>query len=210
MADRTRTPPRPENALNESAQINADMDFLLFIDRLKEVERQNSLVSSQRRERTAEHSWHVAIAALCLQAYAAEPIDIGRAVQLAIVHDLPEVVVGDTFVYGAEIDTRQEREAPAMKALTSTRAGSAGPEIMRAWQDYEYERTPEGRFVMAVDVLLPIFINLATGSNSSWARHGVTASEVRKRVDRVRAAVPLLAHHADQAIDKAVARGLLR
>lgn len=207
------TDQRPRRSPDDSqrrAEVGDSVAFLLFIDKLKEVTRQNALVSGKRRERTAEHSWHVAMAALCLYPYASEEIVLGRALQLAIVHDLPETVVGDTFVYGSGADSRRTREQPAMESLTARPRSGVGSELMQAWQDYEYELTPEGRFVMALDVLLPVFINLAAGPRSSWARHRVSADDVRKRIERVRSRIPLLADSALEAIDEAVAKGFLR
>jgi putative hydrolase of HD superfamily len=184
--------------------------FLLSVDGLKQVERQTPLVSGQRRERTAEHSWHLAVAVLCLHEYASDQLDLGRALELAIIHDLPELAVGDTFVFGANAESRRAREEPALKAMLSRQAGRAGVEIMEAWREYEYGTSVEGRFVMALDVLLPIFINLAAGRQSSWAKHQVLATDVRKRIDSVRQSTPLLAELADNAIDEAVTMGLLR
>lgn len=203
-------PRRPQDGSNSHAEVSETVDFLLFIDRLKEVTRESALVSGKRREQTAEHSWHVAMAVLSLYQYAGEEIALGRALELAIVHDLPEAVVGDTFAYSPDAGSRRAKEEPAMQTLANRLGGHAGAELINAWQDYEYERTPEGRFVMAIDVLLPIFINLATGPRSSWVRHHIRASDVRSRVERVREAIPLLADLAFQAIDEAAAVGLLR
>jgi 5'-deoxynucleotidase YfbR-like HD superfamily hydrolase len=201
----------PEEAGDaDGTSIEDTVQFLLFMDRLKTVCRQTPLVNGLRKERTAEHSWHVAIAALCLYKYSSDPIDLGRALQLAVVHDLPEALVGDTFVYGSQCDTRRSREEPAMLKLANMSGTHAGPDILEAWRDYEYEQSPEGRFIMAIDVLLPIFVNLAAGRRSSWFRNQVAASEVQKRVERVRPAMPLLADVAQQAIKDATAAGLLR
>lgn len=202
---------RPDNTNSmDSASIENTVQFILFMDRLKTVCRQTPLVNGLRKERTAEHSWHVAIAALCLYRYSSDPIDLGRALQLAVVHDLPEALVGDTFVYGSRSDTRRSREEPAMLELANMSGPHAGPDILEAWRDYEYEQSPEGRFIMAIDVLLPIFVNLAAGRRSSWFRNQVAASEVQKRIERVRPAIPLLADIAQQAIEDATAAGLLR
>jgi putative hydrolases of HD superfamily len=189
--------------------VNA-LDFILSVDTLKEVRRRNPLVSGHRRERTAEHCWHVALAAICLHRYAAEDVDLGRAVQLAVIHDLPEAVVGDTFVYGGLVDGRRQREEDGMRMLVGKLAEPDAEEVMRVWREYEYEATAEGRFVMAIDVLLPIFINYAAGRDSSWCKHRIVADEVRKRVGRVESAMPNVAAMALDLIDDAVRRGLLR
>ncbi len=200
----------PPDHADDAGTIEDTIDFILSVDRLKQVRRRNPLVDGQRRERTAEHCWHVALAAICLHRYAAEPVDLGRAVQLAVVHDLPETVVGDTFVYGGRVDGRRGREESGMRVLVGDLAGEVADTVMGAWREYEYETSAEGRFVMAIDVLLPIFMNFMAGNDSSWCRYRVRADDVRERVGRVAAALPALAETARRVIDEAVTQGLLR
>src|SRR4029078_11423316 len=84
-------------------------------DKLKGVERRNRLADGSRRENTAEHSWHLGIAALVLAPFAAEPIDQGTAVAMALVHDIVEIDAGDTFAYdeaeGAATEEASEQAA---------------------------------------------------------------------------------------------------
>ena len=82
-------------------------------DQLKSVERRNRLADGIRRENTAEHSWHLGIAALVLAPFASEPVDVGTAVAMALVHDIVEIDAGDTFAY----DDAEERprSRPARK-----------------------------------------------------------------------------------------------
>ena len=63
--------------------VQATLQFFLEVDRLKEVERQNRLTTGSRRENTAEHSWHLGIAAMIMAPFAAEPIDLATAVCMA-------------------------------------------------------------------------------------------------------------------------------
>ena len=193
----------------DSALAESDLEFVLMIDALKQVVRQNPIASGERRERTAEHSWHVAIAAICLHKHATEEIDLDKAVRLAVIHDLPEVLVGDTFVYGRQAATRRAREQCAVDDLVGQLSGNAGELVRESWTEYEYESTPEGRYVMALDVILPVFLNLAAGRNSSWYKHNVSASDVRKRILHIQAAVPRLAEAAMRAIDSGARQGLL-
>ena len=73
--------------------------FFMEVDRLKGVERRNWLADASRRENTAEHSWHLGIAAMVMAPFATETFDLGRAVQMALVHDIVEIDAGDTFAY---------------------------------------------------------------------------------------------------------------
>ncbi len=74
------------------AELPEEMRFLLEVEDLKEIERQNPLAKGDRRERVAEHSWHVAVAAILLQDFSdeSEAVDLGRAALLAVAHDVVE------------------------------------------------------------------------------------------------------------------------
>jgi putative hydrolases of HD superfamily len=185
------------------------LDFVLEMDRLKEVERRNPIADGSRRERTAEHCWYVALAVIAFRKYAAERVDVGRAAILAIVHDVPEVRVGDTFAYGPLEPGRRQRESRAMEELLSGIPADEATGFHTAWTEYEYSKTPEGRYVYALDSLLPVFLNLAGGSQSSWVCNRVSARVVRERIDKVRRTIPELAGHADRAVDEGVRLGYL-
>lgn len=199
-ADRSRG-----NVLSELHSI------LLEMDRLKQVVRQNPIASGARRETTAEHSWHLALSVVLFSRFAAESVDINQAVLLAIVHDIPEVFVGDTFVYSPRINLRHRNEVAAMKALvTQHRELHEIGTIVEKWNEYESCLSPEGRFVMAMDVLLPVFLNFANVEHSSWLRHGVTDDQVRSRIEGVREYCPDVAEFAMRIVDQAVNQGALR
>jgi putative hydrolases of HD superfamily len=193
----------------ESHDARALLSFLLRVDGLKEVTRRNSIADGSRRERTAEHCWHVAMGCLLFSRYAAEHINVERCVTLAVMHDLPELTVGDTFVYGSGEAGRRSRELEAISGLMEYLPEHEADLLEQAWRDYEFADTAEGRYVLAIDVLLPIFLNLETGRQSSWHIYKVKAAAVRQRIDRVRATIPELAAIADLAVDTAVAEGFL-
>ncbi len=162
--------------------IAAALAFFMEADRLKGVERQNRLADGSRRENTAEHSWHLGIAALVLAPFATEPIDVGVAVAMALVHDIVEIDAGDTFAYD-EADaaaTKQAREEAAADRLFGLLPVPTGRRFRELWDEYERGDTPEARFVMAIDRLAPMMLNLAEGA-STWREHGITRSRVIAR-----------------------------
>jgi putative hydrolase of HD superfamily len=162
--------------------IAAALAFFMEADRLKGIERQNRLADGSRRENTAEHSWHLGIAALVLAPYATEPIDLGVAVAMALVHDIVEIDAGDTFAYD-EADgaaTKQAREEAAADRLFGLLPAATGRRFRELWDEYERGDTPEARFVMAIDRLAPMMLNLAEGA-STWREHGITRSRVIAR-----------------------------
>ena len=113
--------------LNEHASaLDRQLSFIVEIDRLKGVLRQNSLADGSRRENSAEHSWHVALLALVLAEYAAALIDVAHAVCMLLIHDLVEIDAGDTFAYDAQgISTQRQREQAACKRIFDYEIGRA-------------------------------------------------------------------------------------
>jgi putative hydrolase of HD superfamily len=184
-------------------------DFALFVDRLKDVERQNPLSAGVRRERVAEHSWHVAIGVMLFHHIAPEPFDVGRAVQMALLHDLAEAYVGDAFAFGENIVGHNDREHAAMERLRAEKSSPAIQAIVDLWDEYEAQATPEARFVKAMDVYLPISLNHANMDESSWKAHTVAAEQVRRRLLGVRTTLGELAARCDAWIDDANEKGYL-
>jgi putative hydrolase of HD superfamily len=154
-------------------------------DLLKGVERQNRLADGTRRENTAEHSWHLGIAVLVLAPFTTEPVDLATALAMALVHDIVEIDAGDTFAYD-EADaaaTKVAREEAAADRLFAMLPADTGTRFRQLWDEYERGDTPEARFVMAVDRLAPMMLNLAEGA-STWREHGITRSRVVARNGR--------------------------
>ena len=149
---------------------------------MKGVERRNWLADGSRRENTAEHSWHIGVAALVFAPFAAEPVDVGRSVAMALAHDIVEIDAGDTFAYdeGDDAASKEAREQEAATRLFGLLPPAPGACMRELWDEYERGDTPEARFVMALDRMAPMLLNMAEGG-STWAEHGITRDRI---VDR--------------------------
>jgi putative hydrolase of HD superfamily len=118
------------------------IDFLLEIDKLKTVLRRTKLLNEDRRENSAEHSWHLALAAMILAEYANEKIDVAHVTKLLLIHDLVEVYSGDTFHYHKEADeTLSARELEAAKKIFGLLPQDQGKELLSLWMEFDHQRT---------------------------------------------------------------------
>jgi putative hydrolase of HD superfamily len=164
-----------------TSELRAVLDFFLELDRLKSVERRNHLADGSRRENTAEHSWHLAMAAVVLAPFAAEPVDRHRAVLMALAHDIVEIDAGDTFAYDTvgEAD-KEQREQAAADRLFGMLPEPLGGQLRELWDEYEAGTTAEARFVMGIDRMAPMLLNLAEGG-TTWREHGIDADRVEAR-----------------------------
>lgn len=185
--------------------LGATVDFLLEIDKLKRVERRNRLTDGSRRENTAEHSWHLGIAVAALAPFAPQPIDVARAMTMALVHDIVEIDAGDTFAYDEHLaETKASLEHAAADRLYSLLPPTMGAYLRGLWDEYEAGETDEAKFVMAIDRMTPMLINTAEGG-TAWREAGITRARVEARNRRfVEAGLPslwpLLADRLDRSV----------
>jgi len=118
--------------------------------KLKAVARAGWLrVGVERPESVAAHTW-----GLCWLVCALCPPELDRGVALAIatVHDLAEARVGDLTPFDrVDKAEKRRREADALRAMLAPLPAAA--ELEARWWDYELGRTPEGRWVKALDKL---------------------------------------------------------
>ena len=190
--------------------VQATLQFFLEVDRLKEVERQNRLTTGSRRENTAEHSWHLGIAAMIMAPFAAEPIDLATAVCMALVHDIVEIDAGDTFAYSQsaeELVSKEAREIAAADRLFGLLPAAMGARFRDLWDTYERGDTPEARYVMAVDRMAPMLLNTVEGG-TTWREHGITRDRVIQRNGpHIEPALPAVWARALAMLDEATAAG---
>lgn len=193
----------PADDLTTTDDLASVLEFFMELDRLKGVERRNWLADGSRRENTAEHSWHLGMAVLVLAGFANEPVGIGRAVAMALTHDIVEIDAGDTFAYdeGHNADSKQVREEAAADRLFGLLPADLGAHLRGLWDEYERGDSAEARLVMAVDRMAPMLLNLAEGA-TTWREHGITRERVieRNRV-HIEAVLPDVWQHALRRLD---------
>jgi len=185
------------------------LSFFMEVDRLKGIERRNWLADGSRRENTAEHSWHLGIAAMIMTSLATEDVDVGKAVCMALVHDIVEIDAGDTFAYDTSelADTKRAREEAAADRLFGLLPVALGEHFRALWDEYEAGDTPEARYVMAVDRMAPMLLNLAEGG-SAWREYGITRARVIARNGvHIEPVLPAMWALALDQLDRATAEG---
>jgi putative hydrolases of HD superfamily len=97
-------------------------------------------------ESVAAHSWGMALLAL---ARCPAALDRLAVLELCLVHDLPEALVGDITPHdGVPRAEKYRREAEAAADLFAD-----SPALLRRWHEYADQRTPEARWVRQLDKL---------------------------------------------------------
>ncbi len=190
-------------------RLDQQIHFLLELDKLKNVLRQTYLIAAERRENSAEHSWHLAVAAMILADYANAPVDQLRVLKLLLIHDIIEIDAGDTYCFDdSNAVTKEQRERQAADRLFQLLPTDQAQEIHRLWDEFAAGQTPESQFAIALDRLLPLLHNLYTEGQVWKAKH-ITSDRELARSAPIRDGSEALWDLACAVIAEAVARGYL-
>lgn len=184
--------------------------FLMEIDKLKLVERRTKIIGHGRPENSAEHSWHFAVAAMSFAPFAPQEVNISRVVQMALLHDIVEIDVGDILVYDlAAREAVAEQEAAAAVRLFGLLPPPLSAQFLSLWQEYEAGKTADSRFAGALDRILPILQNLHN-EGQSWRENNISLEQVLSRNALVGESWPELWQHVVSHLYGAQEKGWLR
>uniref|UniRef100_A0A1W7RGX7 5'-deoxynucleotidase HDDC2 n=1 Tax=Agkistrodon contortrix contortrix TaxID=8713 RepID=A0A1W7RGX7_AGKCO len=126
------------------------LQFLKLVGQLKRVPRTGWVYRKVNNpESVSDHMYRMAIMAMVTED---KTLNKDRCIQLALVHDMAECIVGDIAPadnISKEEKHRQEKEA--MKHLTRFLSEDVGKEIYELWEEYECQFTAEAKFVKQLD-----------------------------------------------------------
>jgi putative hydrolase of HD superfamily len=193
------------------ARLARQIEFLAEADKLKTIVRRTPLGDQSRLENSAEHSWHVALAAIALREYAPE-VDLQRVLELITVHDLVEIDAGDTFAYdpdGRVHVTKAERERAAADRVFGLLPRDQAARLRERWEEFEAMESAEARYANALDRLQALLQNMNAGGGS-WSTYGVSRAQVLARMAPVEVTLPDVWPFVLDVIDRFCAEGAIR
>ena len=191
-------------------RLKKQLDFILEIDKEKNIFRQTHLSGHGRNENDAEHAWHMALMAYLLREYSNEPVDITRVMLMCLIHDVVEIDAGDTYAYDPEgLKTQKAREDAAKERIYSLLPPDQKEELTALFDEFEACETAESRFAHAMDNLQPLMLNNSNGG-SDWREHGVCAEQVYGRQTKTRQGSETLFEVTDHIIQANIAAGNIK
>jgi putative hydrolase of HD superfamily len=184
--------------------------FLVEADKLKAIARRTPLVDGSRLENSAEHSWHLVLAAMIMRQYADGHVDLLRVLEMVAVHDLVEIDAGDTFAYDvAGQVTKAEREVAAAGRIFGLLPADQREYVTSLWEEFEAQDSRASRFANALDRLQPLLQNACAGGGS-WRAHSLHRDQVLQRMSPIEVAMPDIWPLVIDVIDAFCASGLIR
>ncbi|MEF2851605.1 MAG: HD domain-containing protein [Lachnospiraceae bacterium] len=191
-------------------RLKKQMDFILEIDKEKNIRRQTLISDASRQETDAEHAWHLAVMCALLSEYSNEKIDVAHTMLMVLMHDLVEIDAGDTYAYDEEGNkSKAERELKAADRIYNLLPLDQAKMARELWDEFEAMDTPEARFANTLDKIQPVFLNDAAGG-ISWTRHGVYIDQILKRDARVHEGSEELWKYTKKILDKNVENGNIK
>lgn len=193
-----------------NGRLKKQLDFMLELDKMKNIYRQTYVLHEDRKENDAEHSWHLAILAFMLEEYAAEPIDTLKVIKMVLLHDVVEIDAGDTYLYDEEgYKSKAEREEKAAQRIFGLLPDDQRDEYYALWREFEDDITYESRFASILDRMQPLLLNYTKGG-IAWKDHGVHKEQVLSRNRPYFDASHELAEVIESVIEDATAKGWLK
>jgi len=188
--------------------MNLEHAAILELDKLKGVLRATILSDGTRRENTAEHSWHIAMALLALQPYMPEGVNVDHAIRMALSHDVCEIGAGDVPAYSSKRGQETADEERYIEYFKQS-FGKFGSEVSALWHEYNEQKTAESQWVKLADRILPFMLNLAT-EGRIWKQRDICRSQVLNLNLPVKKACPAVYEWMEARVEEAVNSGWLR
>lgn len=193
-----------------SERLKKQLEFMLELDKMKNLYRQTYVLHEDRKENDAEHSWHIAVMAFLLQEYANSETDIFKVIKMLLIHDVVEIYAGDTYCYDEKANsTKAEREENSAQKVFGLLPENQKQEFYGLWREFEDANTNEAKFAGVLDKLQPILLNYSK-SGISWKEHGVYGKQVSARNKNTSDISAELAEVINLVIEDAVKKGWLK
>ncbi len=195
-----------ENTKNYQEMIK-DIEFIVEIDKAKNILRQTYLTDAKRKENDAEHSWHLAVMATVLSNYANEKIDIVKVMIMVLLHDIIEIDAGDTYAYDEKAHEQKKiKEEKAADRIYGLLSKEKAKRYRQIWDEFEERKTPEAIFANTLDKIQPILLNNAS-MGRSWVEHQVKKSQIINRNENTKDGSFMLWDYCEKLIEENVKKG---
>ena len=131
------------------------LEIILECNELKAIPRMGWRVRGVRDgESVAEHSYAVALIAMLVADRLDIDIDREKLLKIALVHDLPEHMLGDIHAPATRLLGEDVKEAAELRIIERLFTGlEDGSEYVDLWKEFADRSSVEGKLVRAIDKL---------------------------------------------------------
>ena len=189
------------------SDLNQIVGFIKEIEKLKSVTRFNRTLDG-RFENSAEHSWQSAIAAMILQDYYPEKLNMEKVISMLLIHDLGEIYAGDTWVFDDEKKLHaHDRELTSIEKTMSFLPEATYVNMKNSWLEFEKGQSPEARYARVIDALVPL-INHLEVSEVNYNPDHIRSEMVLEKKKFIKSESKELWKLTEELIQESVEKGL--
>lgn len=164
-------------------------NFLTIAEGLKKLERYKGFVYwrdysfPQRYESVADHSWRLALLVIVVQKKLTQKLNIDKALKMALVHDIPEIIAGDASPLGESgtgadshsfneeiAEERFQRECEAAQKIFFP-LGKDGKELYELWLECDKKESFEAKVVKGLDKIEALLQILSWTDGRMFKKH---------------------------------------
>jgi len=183
------------------------MEFIVEIDKLKNIIRKSQHFHNNRYENDAEHSWHIALMAVVLSEHSNEKLDMLKVIKMLLIHDIVEIDAGDVIVYNKTSENSKEEQQAAQR-IFSLLPEDQKNEFIKIWKEFEERGTAEAKFAAAVDRLEPVMQNMHHDC-STWKKFNIKYEQVISINSKIADGSKTIWNYIKEKLDACKESGLL-
>jgi putative hydrolase of HD superfamily len=190
-------------------RLEKQLQFIIEIDKVKNIFRKSKLFDESRFENDAEHSWTICIMALLLQEYTNFSVNIEKVISILLIHDIVEIDAGDTFLYSEKRNEAYKNEIKAAERIFGLLEKEQKEYFLELWKEFEERKTNEAKFAAIFDRLEPLMQNYIY-EGYTWKKYNITYEMVIEKNKHIKEASEEIWEFVLRLLKKAVEKGYLR
>ena len=194
--------------INYNEKLEKQLDFIVEVDKIKDIVRKSKLFNGSRFENDAEHSWTICVMALLLEEYSNFSVNIERVFSMLLIHDIVEIDAGDTFLYSSERKDAYNKEEMAAERIFGKLEKIQKEYFIKLWKEFEIKETNDAKFATVFDRLEPLIQNYLT-EGYTWKTNNITYNMIIENNQHIEKGSKEIWKFVLKLLDKALEKGYL-
>lgn len=165
-------------------------NFITSIEKLKKIERYKGhfywkdYPKLPRYESVADHTWRLGMLVMILADKLSKKINLEKALKMVLVHDLPEIIIGDgrpsgkdgtgknTYAFNQKIAEKKHiEEKNAAILLFSAFPAQQAKNFFNLWLEYDLQKSFEAKVIKSLDKIEALIQTLEYRRGHLFKKH---------------------------------------
>jgi len=189
-------------------RLENQLNFIIEIDKVKNIIRKSKLFDGSRFENDAEHSWTICIMALLLKEYSNFSVNIEKVLIMLLIHDIVEIDSGDTFLYSPERKNAHDNEKKAAERIFGLLDKEQNEYFISLWNEFEGKKTNEAKFASVFDRLEPLLQNYIL-EGYTWKKYNITYEMIIEKNKHIQEVSEVIWQFVLKLLENAIEKGYL-